>query len=99
MSIPAQCDECEAILVELRSAFAEIDSFPRLRNELRADCAAIIGVLRDKEEDAERVEEIMRKFQFRPGRDTECRTPRIRDAFQKMTDHRLRTGHMALLRK
>ena len=78
----AECVECQAIIEELRGAFAEVLASPKLRDELRDDCKAIMGVLGGTEEDPERLEEVMGKFQFRLGADTECRTPRIRDAFR-----------------
>jgi hypothetical protein len=99
MSNRAECDECRAIVEELRGAFAEVQASPKLRDELRVDCQAVFGVLGGAEEDPERVEEVIAKFQFRPGTDTECRTPRIRDAFRKMGNHCLRTGHGILFRE
>lgn len=82
-----------------RGAFAGLQASPKLRDELRVDYEAIFGVLGGTEEDPEQVEEVMGKFRFRLGADTECRTPRIRDAFRKMGNHCLRTGHKALFRK
>lgn len=96
---PVQCDECEAILDELRNAVAEMS--PDLRNRYQADREAFMKMIGGTEEDAERAEEAVGKFQFpfsRPGSHhlPEGRYPNIQNAIRKMVVHRFRTGHRTL---
>jgi hypothetical protein len=104
MSDPAHCNECEAILEEFRSAYAEIEASPELRDELRAAGDALKKMIGGTEEDAERADEVLGKYQFRaqyPGvlQDPEPQHPRIHDAFGRMFKHHGRTGHWAVFRR
>jgi hypothetical protein len=98
MSTPAQCDECQAILEELRNASAEICASPKLRDELRADCDALFKMMAGTEDD---VDEVLGKFRFRPQQPgiREFRYPRVGDAVRKMFEHQTRTGHNVLLHR
>jgi|SRR5580700_5997357 hypothetical protein len=105
MSNTVRCDECEAILEELRAASAEISISPTRRDELR-DCGdAFLGMVRGTEEFGDRVDELLEKFRFRAentgslGGYLEPRNPRLRDAFRRMMVHRAQTGHTALFRR
>jgi hypothetical protein len=101
MSSSAQCDECEAILEEIRNAFAELHLSPKLSAELRDDCEVFLRTFSGTEQD---LEEGLGKLQFRSQssaslRAPESRYPKIAVALRKMSEHRFRTGHNALFRK
>jgi hypothetical protein len=99
--ISSQCDECEAILEEIRNAFAKLHLSPKLSAELRDDGEVFLRALRGTEQD---LEEGLGKLQFRSQspeslRAPESRYPKIGVALRKMFEHRFRTGHIALFRK
>ena len=100
MTSSAQCDECEAILEEIRNASAELHLSPELSAELRDDGEGILRTFGGTEGD---FEEGLRKFQFRPQPpryQIECYGyPRIAAVWHRMGEHRLRTGHIVLFRK
>ena len=95
MSDPTQCDECQAILEEFRSASTEIGASPKLREELRTDCEALLKMMEGNEAN---IDEGIAKFQFRPQglgapEPPAYRFPRIGHAVRKLLDHHVRTGH------
>jgi hypothetical protein len=96
MSNPVECRECEAILEELRDAFAETQAALKLTGELRIDGESIAKMLRGMDDD-----EVLAKFQFRAQppeslREPASEYPRLRDVFRKMSEHHSRTGHVVL---
>jgi len=102
MSSSAQCDECEAILEEIRNASAELHLSPKLSAELRDDGEVILRTFGGTEED---FEEGLRKFkfQFRPHPPNELIAasgyPKIVAVWHRMSEHRRHTGHIVLFRK
>jgi hypothetical protein len=90
MNNRAECDECRAILDELIRDLAKVQASPKLRDELRARCEALLGMMGGTEEGFEHAERVLGKFQFGPQR------PGLTDAIQTMHEHQLRTGHNVL---
>ena len=100
MSDPARCDECKAILEEIRSAQRESRLSPKRSEELRAYFDSAQTMLAGT---GEGVDELLAKFPFRsqplePLRTPEDRYPQLHnptmfDAIHKMLDHEARTGH------
>jgi hypothetical protein len=91
----AQCDECRAIIEEFLSVLAQVRASPKLKDELRARCEALLGMIGGTEEDLERAEGVLGKFQIGPQRPGLLRT----DVFRRMYEHGTRTGHAPLFRK
>lgn len=105
MSDRAECDECRAIAEELSAAYAEVwmSITPEVRDAMLAARRAVLGMVGGAEEDAERAEEVLGKFQFRMqqpeslgpslfGTDL-SRHPRIRQAARRMFRHLAQSGH------
>jgi hypothetical protein len=90
-----QCDECRAIIEEFSRMLAEVRASPKLRDELRAAYEAMSGMRGGTEEDVERAEGVLGKFQIGPQRPGLLRT----DVFSRMYEHGARTGHAPLFRK
>jgi hypothetical protein len=103
MSDPARCDECKAILEEIRSAMRSVQRkslSPERREEMRAYADAVLNMRTGSGED---VDELLAKFPFRPqqagvGRLPEDWFPELHnatmlDAIRKMLLHTARTGH------
>jgi hypothetical protein len=84
MTNSAQCDECQAILEQLRDAWHEIREFPKIETE-------------------EEVNEFLNKYRFHsqpePLRIPLPRYPGIADAFRRMVERQIRTGHNVLFLK
>ena len=111
MSEPAQCDECQAILEDIKKAIEEIKRGvresrlpPLQREDLRAFTGALQEVL---EGSGNGLDGLLANFPFRPVRPPENRysellsNPAMFDAVRKMREHATRTGHKVwdLLRK
>lgn len=87
MNNRAECDECKAIIEELMRDVAKTRALsPKLKDELRARCEALFGMMGGREEDLERAEELLGKFQTSPPRPWALR----------MYERSVRTGHVAL---
>ena len=92
------CDECAAIVDELRDAFGEMS--PELLDRYRDDRDAFMNLIGGTDEDFGRAEELIGKSKF-PIQGSGLfdalggRYPRIQSAFRKMIVHRFRTGHVA----
>ena len=111
MSEPAQCDECQAILEDIKKAIEEIKRAgresrlsPLQREDLRAFTGAPQEMLAGS---GKGVDGLLANFPFRPVRPPENRysellsNPAMFDAVRKMREHATRTGHKVwdLLRK
>jgi hypothetical protein len=100
MSEPAPCEQCQAILEEIRRAGRESHLSPQHRDELRAftDDLKEMGA-----GSGEGVDALLAKFPFRfqqfgpvmppEHRYPELHNPAMCDAIRKMVGHRARTGH------
>jgi len=102
MSNTPQCEYCRAIFEEFMNAWFAIGASQKLKNELRASGQPWVEMIQGTREREDCVEELLARFPFHPqlpgspSEDSECRYPKIRDAYRKMCEHRLRTGHRAL---
>jgi hypothetical protein len=90
-----ECDECRAIIEELMRVLADLRELdPKLKDEFRARCEALFGMMGGTEEDLVRAEGVLGKFQIGPQR-----PGLLGNAFRKMYEHRVRTGHTVLFRR
>jgi len=105
MSEPAQCEECRAIVEELRTAARESPVDPKSSQELRAYGDAL-RKLRDGT--VEGVDELLARFPFRSQRLGPLKmpeypelSPRRREVWRRLHEHQARTGHdvIAVLRQ
>jgi hypothetical protein len=106
MSMPdlTQCEECQAIVEELRAVGAEVRS-TKAGEQLQACGEDLLNLMRGN---AAAADELLAKFPFRPQiepfqmpqRDSVL-SPRIRSVARKLIEHQTRTGHrvMDLFRK
>jgi len=106
MSNSPQCDECQAILEELRAAFAETSGIPKTQgDESRDSLIAFLEILGQKEAYTDRLDELLNKFPFRPqhpaslGANPEPPHPKTLAAFRRLLAHRAKTGHDPLFLK
>lgn len=95
MTSPIQCDECRAIILELRDALVGAPLSRERRAELQAHSEAFSRMLRGSEEAAD---ELFAKYSFRPKppellESPLFRNPRAKQALRKMLEHAVRTGH------
>jgi hypothetical protein len=96
MNNRAECDECRAITQQLMRDLAEVGELsPKLKDQLRARCEALFGMMSGLEEDLERAEGVLDKFQIGPQRPGLIRM----DTMRSMFEHLARTGHRVLFRK
>jgi len=94
-----RCDECEAILEELRNALAEMP--PQIRKRYESDRDAFLMMVGGSEEDVARLEESGDKYLFRRTLPDAVEKQgsdyyKIQSAYRKMIVHRFQTGHRAL---
>ena len=105
MSEPAQCDECQAILEEIKKAVEEFKRAcreSRLSPLQREDLRAFTGALQEMLVGSGKgVDGLLANFPFRPIRPPGNRysellcNPAVFDAVRKMREHAARTGHKA----
>jgi hypothetical protein len=98
MPEPTPCEECRAILEQLRAASSEIRS-SRAGKALEANSETLVDLMRGK---AEAADELLTKFPFRPEVDPSRLPkggpywpldPRIQAVIRRMIEHQTRTGH------
>jgi len=106
MSEPAQCDECQSILEEIKKAIEEIKiragRESRLSPPQRENFPVFTGVLQEMLAGSGKgIDGLLANFPFRPVRPPEHRysellsNPTLFDAVRKMREHAARTGHKA----
>ncbi|HEV2388984.1 MAG TPA: hypothetical protein VGS20_17220 [Candidatus Acidoferrales bacterium] len=89
MGGPPPCDECEAILRELREAYAS--AWASSDQQTRDAWLAFARLTGGTEQDAERAEELAPRAKFQDPL-------RVNRALARMSIHQARTGHSLLRR-
>lgn len=103
MTSPAPCGECQAILEQLRTALAEIRRLPKTDDEWREAWPKAASRVTAETTEQE-FDELLDKYPFRfqpepePLRTLKLKYPGIVDAFRRMFEHQVRTGHKILRR-
>ncbi len=93
MSDPRQCDECLAILEEIKAAYAESGVSLKFGPDFWSEHEAFSKMLTGTEDD---IDAGFDKYPFRAQKALdrpEYRYPRIAAAFRRMTVHRAHAGH------
>ncbi|HEX4002684.1 MAG TPA: hypothetical protein VHX36_08550 [Candidatus Acidoferrales bacterium] len=93
MSDPRPCEECLAILEELRVAYIESGVALPFGSEVQSSRDAFSKILTGTEEE---IDAVLARYPFRAQAlvdSPEYRNPKIAAALRKMIGHRARTGH------
>ena len=92
MNDPRHCEECEAIQQEFR------DSSPELQ-EMWGNAVSRIAAAANRTA-GEIADDLLEKYRFRRGCESaQAPYPGIARAFNRLSQHQLRTGHNPLLRR
>jgi hypothetical protein len=95
MASSDNCDECRALVQDLRDAYADACSDPAVRDSWLATHKMIGGT----EEDAQRAEELLKalpkaeKYGTGIPQGLSLVNPKLREAFRDLALHFARTGH------